>query len=75
MSSFVRRIARAVLPSQKIHPVLDDEMKPVVPAQYYANGPAGSGNPGWGTKLGVTNPEGRELVARLRRDRKWGRAA
>ena len=29
---------------------------------------------GRGSKLGVTNPKGRELLARKARDAKWGRA-
>ena len=66
MSSLLRRIQRQLSPSQKVHPTFDKKGKHV---GYHANPPRKKFWQGRGQKLGVTNPKGRELVARTKRER------
>jgi hypothetical protein len=66
MSSFVRRMQRQVLPSQAVHATFKD-------GKFHANPPRQKFFNGRGSKLGVSNPKDKALLARLARDRKWGR--
>ena len=76
MSSLIRRIARQQVSSQKVH-FRGIRTNPVTGKQQCiieSNPPRAVFFMGRGQKLGVTNPKGRELVARKARDAKWGRA-
>lgn len=83
MSSWVRRLQRQLVPSQKVHPTLDSEGKPKLDRD---GNPILHSNPprhvfygknlyhgGRGSKLGVQNPKDKALLARKARDEKWGR--
>jgi hypothetical protein len=67
MSSFTRRIQRQLSPSQAVHAKLDEEGVPT--GELYANPARKKFFEGRGQRLGVTNPKGKELVARLLRER------
>lgn len=64
MSSFIRRIERQMHPSKPVHPEITEDGK----VRYVSNPPRKVFYQGRGSKLGVHNPKGRELLARLRRE-------
>ena len=69
MSSFVRRMQRQVMPSQRVHwGIRRDPVTGKQKATFVANPPRGKFWMGRGSKLGVKNPKCRELLARLKRD-------
>jgi len=75
VSSLVRRIQRQVMPSQAVHYHLDADGNPLRDKKGrlkppYANPARRKFYMGRGDKLGVHNPKGRELLARLKREAK-----
>lgn len=74
MSSFVRRMQRQVMPSQKVHVETDLGGEPIRDRKgrlkIYANPPRRKFYMGRGDKLGVFNPKGHEYLARVAREAK-----
>mgnify|MGYP003631387527 CR=1 FL=1 len=70
MSSFIRSIERQVVPSQKVHRLSRRRGG----FRLYANPPRQVFFNGRGSQLGVKNPNDACLIARQRRDKKWGRS-
>lgn len=64
MSSFVRRIERQVCPSKPVHPIGTRYGRVI----YRQNPPREVFYQGRGSKLGVSNPKDKSLLARLRRE-------
>jgi hypothetical protein len=73
MSSFTRRIQRQVSPSAKVHPTTRRNLKGDIVPALMANPARKKFFGGRGSKLGVKNPKDVVLIARLARDKKWGR--
>jgi len=67
MSSFVRRIQRAAKHKVLVFDEKAREWRRIV-------SPPRTTGRGWGSKLGVSNPRDPALIARRRRDAKWGRS-
>lgn len=69
MSSFIRRIQR-MQPHKGLIRTTFKGVTKITVGEVEGRNKSGTG---LGSKLGVTNPKAKDLLARQRRDKKWGR--